>query len=620
MTQVGRTTAALVAVAAMLATLLAVAPATAAPAVASETSAVMAGTSAASLAAACPTGEVPAPGFEDLRGGVHDDAIACLAWWGLTIGADEATYRPDGTLTRQQAIRLVTRLLDVTDRAGAGAGAPAPSFPDLGDDAALTDAAGRLAALGVLQGFDDGTVRPGERLTRGQLASFVGRAAHDVLERDWLRTSGRFADVVGSVHQPAIERLASVDIVQGRRGGTEFGASAPIRRDQVASVLVRLLDVLVAEGLAVPPVGVDCEVDGLTPAQHDRCVQLNQLQVLGTHNSYKLPLPDGVRGLLETVMPDLVRELDYAHDPLPEQLAEQGIRQIELDVFADPDGGRYAEPLGLCLFEELPDGGLPELQEPGVKVLHAQDVDFETTCPTLIGCLEQVRGWSDDHPRHLPIAVLIEAKTSLIEDELPDGLDLPLDFVEPLPFTTERLDDLDAEIRSVFADDRLITPDDVRGDAERLEDAVLDDRWPTLSQARGKVMFLLDNRGVERTRYREGRPNLEGRAMFTSSSPGEDDAAFVQLHEPRGDGDTIADAVRDGYLVRTRSDIPGQEAYSGDTSRRDAALGSGAQFVSTDYPFQSPYSDYIVTIPDGTPARCNPVNAPTWCDTDLLGP
>ena len=45
---------------------------------------------------------------------------------------------------------------------------------------------------------------------------------------------------------------------------------------------------------------------------------------------------------------------------------------------------------------------------------------------------------------------------------------------------------------------------------------------------------------------------------------------------------------------------------------RDAAIASGAQFVSTDYPVPDPDfgTGYMVAIPDGMPARCNPISAP----------
>ncbi|MGI8710409.1 MAG: Ca2+-dependent phosphoinositide-specific phospholipase C, partial [Acidimicrobiales bacterium] len=78
----------------------------------------------------------------------------------------------------------------------------------------------------------------------------------------------------------------------------------------------------------------------------------------------------------------------------------------------------------------------------------------------------------------------------------------------------------------------------------------------------------------------------------------------------------------DGYVVRSRADADTKQARDNDTSTRDAALASGAQWVSTDYPvpglavgFTSPY---FAEIPGGTVARCNPVNAPPSCVSSEL--
>jgi hypothetical protein len=348
--------------------------------------------------------------------------------------------------------------------------------------------------------------------------------------------------------------------------------------------------------------------------QQSKCVKLNEIQVLGSHNSYKLLPPPPIAAALQAFDPELYASIEYEHPELGVQFAEQGVRQIELDVFADPEGGRYYQRKGFLAVGMNPNSGIPQLLEPGYKVLHVQDIDFETTCLTLVGCLEEVRDWSDANPSHLPIAILIEGKS----DAIPDPLGLG--FTVPLPFTTALLDDLDAEIRSVFPPDRLITPDDVRGGHASLEDAVRADGWPTLQEARGKVYALFNNEGADRAAYRAGRPNLEGRVMFTTSQPGQPDAAFLQIGDPRGANlDRIQQRVREGYLVRTRSDVPTIEARSGETSRRDAALASGAQFVSTDYAWESPFgSGYQVSIPDGSPARCNPVNAPAGCRSSLL--
>lgn len=291
---------------------------------------------------------------------------------------------------------------------------------------------------------------------------------------------------------------------------------------------------------------------------------------------------------------------EYTHAPLAEQFASEGIRQIELDVHADPDGGLYAMPFALFLLTNDATATLPGLGAPGLKVLHVPDLDVFSTCPTFVACLAEVKGWSDANPGHLPLMILVEVK----EDA---GL-----FVIPPPFGAAAFDTLDAEIRSVFPPEQLLTPDDVRGDSATLEDAVLERGWPRLAASRGRVLFGLDN-ADKRDTYLAGHPNLEGRVLFTNSAPGLPDAAFVKANDP-SDPDAIADLVRAGYVVRTRADADTLEARANDPTRSELALASGAQYVSTDYPVPDPaLGPYQVTIPGGAPGRCNPVNAPPGC-------
>ena len=369
----------------------------------------------------------------------------------------------------------------------------------------------------------------------------------------------------------------------------------------------------------LPPPNAPAHVrDRFNAAFADLCLGLNQFQVIGTHNSYHLQPQEPLWSAL-LAFSDEFLDWEYSHSPLAEQFSDEGVRQIELDVFYDPEGGRYADRVVMDLFGLPRDPGIPELHEPGYKVLHVQELDFETTCYTLESCLQEVREWSDAHPGHLPIAILVELKDAVI----PDPLDLG--FVEPLPIGPDALDELDAEIRSVFSDDRIILPDDVRGDSPTLEEAVLNGGWPSLAEARGKLMFLMDNAGQKRIDYIAGRPNLEDRVLFTNSTPGQPDAAFVKHNDPRGANVAqIQDMVRDGYVVRTRADVPTFEARTGDTTRREAALASGAQWVSTDYPVPGRAeplgSDYFAAIPDGDPARCNPVNTGPRCVNDALEP
>ena len=183
----------------------------------------------------------------------------------------------------------------------------------------------------------------------------------------------------------------------------------------------------------------------------DQCVALNDIQVLGSHNSYHIEPRFDVLRLVKAFVPE-AEAWEYTHLPLDEQFSGQGIRQIELDIFADPEGGLYADRQILRIFSEDPASGIPALDAPGIKVLHVQEVDYRTTCDTLVECLETVKSWSDAHPGHLPLMILLEAKDDVIPDPLPLG------FVEPLPFGSAEFRDLDEEILSVFPPSQLILP------------------------------------------------------------------------------------------------------------------------------------------------------------------
>ncbi len=309
-------------------------------------------------------------------------------------------------------------------------------------------------------------------------------------------------------------------------------------------------------------------------------LRLNEIQAVGTHNSYHLPPDSFIEDVFGFFTPG-PSNLDYAQPPIPEQLGGYGVRQLELDVFADPDGDRW-RPLGV----------------PGWKVFHIKDRDMNANCELLVTCLEAARNWSAAHPRHAPIAVLVEPRDSSI--------------------TAALLDDLDAEIRSVFAPEQLLVPDDVRGRRPTLEAAVLRDGWPRLDELRGRFMFVLSRGGIVHDLYVAGHPSLEGRVMFTSSIPGEPDAAVVKIDDPQGSNTArIRDLVARGYLVRTRADLPVETPRSGDTTRRDAAFASGAHWVSTDYPVPGsakPWSSvYVARIDRRIQVRCNPVSAPRTC-------
>lgn len=339
-------------------------------------------------------------------------------------------------------------------------------------------------------------------------------------------------------------------------------------------------------------------IDPLPVAAEDP-VKINDLMMIGTHNSYKLAMPAERMARLREYDAEAADSLDYAHRPLTEQLGA-GARQIELDVYYDPRGGHLAGT-----------SDDPTLRRPGFKVLHIPGLDDRTSCPTLVQCLAIIKGWSDTHPGHAPILVMMNAKDSTGEAD---------PIVRALPFTEAAFDALDREIRSVLPAEKLIVPDDVQGSYPTLREAVLADNWPTLEAARGRLMFALDEGPEKVALYRGDRISLEGRVLFVNTDADSPAAAYLTLNHPLRQAERIRRAVQAGFIVRTRADEGTIAARTGDTRQRDAALASGAQYVSTDYLWSDPRfgTDYRVGLPDGATVACNPVSRPQGCGADPL--
>jgi hypothetical protein len=337
-------------------------------------------------------------------------------------------------------------------------------------------------------------------------------------------------------------------------------------------------------------------------------LKLNEIQIVGTHNSYHSGISPNEMAYLREVNPKAADALGYRHPSLTTQLND-GVRQLEIDVYGDAKGGLFAHPAGPKLAAKA---GFPAdppfdpshiMDQPGFKVLHVQDIDYRSNCEPFTQCLTEIRTWSKAHPGHLPIFILVENK---------DGRPKADYAATPEPLTVETFDRLDAEVRSVFPATEMIRPDDVRGSYKTLEAAVLDSGWPSLESARGKIVFLLDQRRVGAL-YTPGHPSLEGRVFFTNAQPGRPDAAFIEANDSASDPNLVPGLVRKGYLVRTMTDPGAAGVRANDTKRRDASIASGAQILSTDYPLNEPAdSGYFVEVDHGT-VRCNPILKPTAC-------
>jgi Phosphoinositide phospholipase C, Ca2+-dependent len=320
--------------------------------------------------------------------------------------------------------------------------------------------------------------------------------------------------------------------------------------------------------------------------------RLNQFQAIGSHNSYHLAPPAAVLGVIGKLHQGAVEAWNYSHPPLVRQLSDVGIRQFELDVYADTAGGRFVSPLGWKL-ANLSGAKLPpfdaagDLAKPGFKILHVPDIDCWSNTPTLDLALTELLKWSNAHPEHLPVMILVECK---------DQAHPPLP-TKPEPFTRERLLELDAAILKSIPREKLLLPDDVRGTEKSLPEAIKKNGWPEIAKVRGKFLFALDNAGTIRDRYLEENPALEKRVLFVSAPDiTHPAAAWFKRNDPR-DFEEIQRLVKQGFIVRTRADF----------TVKERAFDSGAQWVSTDHFSADLPPDQRVAFPGGKLVRPNPL-------------
>ena len=84
---------------------------------------------------------------------------------------------------------------------------------------------------------------------------------------------------------------------------------------------------------------------GCATAWMDQNLRLNDLMTVGTHNSYKQAISPPLFAIIKARAPAAADTIDYHHPSLTDQLND-GARGLELDVAYDPQGGRYAHPVG----------------------------------------------------------------------------------------------------------------------------------------------------------------------------------------------------------------------------------------------------------------------------------
>jgi hypothetical protein len=132
----------------------------------------------------------------------------------------------------------------------------------------------------------------------------------------------------------------------------------------------------------------------------DANVAINQLQSMGTHNSYK-----------EQIRIEMASSGSAAQTPpsrsimrtAPSPSSSTRARQIELDPSDDPQGSlRHAARAQVAHRKRRDAAGLRSRRHvrPGIKVIHVSDIDYRSHCLLFTDCLKQIKAWSDASHAH----------------------------------------------------------------------------------------------------------------------------------------------------------------------------------------------------------------------------
>lgn len=99
----------------------------------------------------------------------YRDYAAYAYFYGIVSGYEDGTFRPDDPITRAEAASMIAKAKGITPNAGE------KIFKDLNPDAWYTGYAEALGREGILSGYEDGTFRPENNLTRAEAITMLVR-------------------------------------------------------------------------------------------------------------------------------------------------------------------------------------------------------------------------------------------------------------------------------------------------------------------------------------------------------------------------------------------------------------------------------------------------------------
>jgi len=280
-------------------------------------------------------------------------------------------------------------------------------------------------------------------------------------------------------------------------------------------------------------------------------VKLNEIAILGTHNSYQRLATAETRFAMNIIDTITFKKLglntfDFEMDTLTEQL-EMGVRNVEIDI------------------ETLDKDNKIEF-----KVTHNSFVDNASSAYDFTKALQEIKMWSDNNPRHIPVIIIVEPKSFVIEI---NGMK---------KFSLEYAKELDKIVGDTLGDS-LLTPEDMLRDYQSFKEMRENDDWISLKEAQGKILVLLHDCDVTES-YIALDETIKTQKMFPMlryDDRNESYTSFILENDAFRANERKAENIDESNLiVRTRADV--YPEYSDE--RYEVIETCGSQIITTDFP------------------------------------
>ncbi len=280
-------------------------------------------------------------------------------------------------------------------------------------------------------------------------------------------------------------------------------------------------------------------------------VKLNEIAILGTHNSYQRLATAETRFAMNIVDTITLKKFglntfDFEMDTLTEQL-EMGIRNVEIDI------------------ETLDKNNKIEF-----KVTHNSLIDNASSAYDFEKALQEIKMWSDNNPEHIPVIIIVEPKSFVIEI---NGMK---------KFSLEYAKELDKIVENTLGDS-LLTPKDMLRDYQSFKEMRENDDWISLKEAQGKILVLLHDCDVTES-YIALDETIKTQKMFPMlryDDRNESYTSFILENDAFRANERKAENIDESNLiVRTRADV-----YPENSDERYEVIETcGSQIITTDFP------------------------------------